>query len=132
MATKATKINQMLRSSSWIYWRLAPILTTRSRAFQRLAGLWSVSFEEPTLDPYCRLLNDSGLACLDVSNWSELVVFNRPSIVVLSADETLHRAIVQSVVGQNVNLLIGEREILVDRATFESVWTGSAVGSLAL
>lgn len=102
-------------------------MTTRSRAFQRLAGLWSVSFEEPTLDPYCRLLNDSGLACLDVSNWSELVVFNRPSIVVLSADETLHRAIVQSVVGQNVNLLIGEREILVDRATFESVWTGSAV-----
>ena len=37
------------------------------------------------------------------------------------------RDIVQSVVGQNVNLLIGEREILVDRATFESAWTGSAV-----
>ena len=102
-------------------------MTTRSRAFQRLAGLWGVSFEEPVLDPYCRLLNDSGLACLDVNDWAELVFFNRPSIVVLSADKTLHRAIVQSVVGQNVNLLIGEREVLVDRVTFESVWTGNAV-----
>ncbi len=102
-------------------------LTTRSQAFQRLAALWGYEFAEPVLEPYCRVLDSAGLGCLDVASWAELLVYNRPSIVVLSVDDTLHRAIVRGLTDDSVQLLIGDRAVVVGRATFEALWNGDSV-----
>ena len=103
--------------------------TTRSRAFKMLAGLWSYEFSEPILNPFCQTLEQAALQCITITDFAELVSHNRPSIVVLSWQGQLHRAILREVNETQVSLLVADQAVLLAQQSFIELWTGNAVGT---
>ena len=106
-------------------------LTVRINAFRRLSTEWETLLPNQLLKPICQELLATGLRCLAVSNWPQLVNFNRPAIIVLAHEGQLHRVIVQSLDGSTNNamatVLVGDTQHRVRVSELRDRWTNDGV-----
>ncbi|KOO14794.1 general secretion pathway protein GspA [Vibrio xuii] len=88
-----------------------------------LYKLWG--YRASVLDQLC-LNNDDGLfRCqLDQASLDELVQANRPVVLSLQIDEQPRFAILYSVVGNQVELLVKDQRVSFDRQWLTSIWQG--------
>ena len=131
---KKSASNSGLQSNqSTAYSQLAPLLETSSdltgrvSAFKSLAKIWQRQLPETLLQPICSAIETQSLRCLGFSDWSQLLSFNRPAIIVLNHNEQLHRAVVSSIDGDNASLVVGDQRMSVSLAELRSRWVNRGV-----
>ena len=113
------KLAQLLDTSS--------DLTGRTSTLKSLTGLWHRQLPKTLLQPICREIETQGLRCLGFSQWSQLLTFNRPAIIVLNHNEQLHRVVVLSVKGDDARLLVGDQSVIVSLAELRSRWVNKGM-----
>ncbi|NNC98595.1 MAG: AAA family ATPase [Gammaproteobacteria bacterium] len=102
-------------------------LTGRIAAFRTLAEIWQQDFPAQLMKPACQTVSELGLRCLGFSDWSQMLRYNRPAIIVVSHLDQLHRVIVRSVAGDSAEILVGGRAHSVAVDELRSRWTRDGV-----
>lgn len=97
-------------------------LTGRISAFRNLALLWNVDLPEQIINPSCKVVKSSGLQCVAVDSWRKLMRLNRPSIVVLTHQDQLHRVVVEVVSADAAEVRIGETVYRIPVTELQARW----------
>ena len=114
-----TEFGRILETSSDV--------TGRYTAFRALVGLWGSSLPNQIIDPLCTEAANNNLRCLGVSNWQQILRYNRPTVMVLRHDNQLHRVIVDTVDGDAAEVRVGDSIYRISVAELLDRWNGSAL-----
>lgn len=102
-------------------------LTSRTAAFRALAAAWDVDLPAQLIRPACETLLANGVDCLSVTTWAQLQRFNRPAILVLDQNNSLHRVIVFKLDANTAQVLVGQNVLDVSVAELRSRWTNNGI-----
>jgi len=102
-------------------------LTGRIAAFRALGAAWDVDLPSQLIQPACDILKSNGVECLAVSSWAQLQRYNRPTILVLDQNNSLHRVIVFKIDQDSAQVLVGENVLDVSVSELQSRWTNNGV-----
>ncbi|MFQ3243880.1 MAG: general secretion pathway protein A [Arenicella sp.] len=102
-------------------------LTGRIAAFRALSAAWDVDLPSQLIQPACDVLKDSGVACLSITSWSQLQRYNRPAILVLDQNDSLHRVIVFKIERGSAQVLVGQSVLDVSINELQSRWTNNGI-----
>lgn len=102
-------------------------LTSRTAAFRALAAAWDVDLPAKLIQPACETLLANGVDCLSVTTWAQLQRFNRPAILVLDQNNSLHRVIVFKLDADTAQVLVGQNVLNVSVAELRSRWTNNGI-----
>lgn len=102
-------------------------LTGRIAAFRALGAAWDVDLPSQLIQPACDVLKDSGVACLSITSWSQLQRYNRPAILVLDQNDSLHRVIVFKIERDSAQVLVGQSVVDVSINELQSRWTNNGI-----
>jgi len=102
-------------------------LTSRTAAFRALAAAWDVDLPAQLIQPACDTLLSNGVDCLSVTTWAQLMRFNRPAILVLDQNNSLHRVIVFKLDADMAQVLVGQSVLDVSVAELRSRWTNNGI-----
>ncbi len=102
-------------------------LTSRTAAFRALAAAWDVDLPAQLIQPACEILLTNGVDCLSVTTWAQLQRFNRPAILVLDQNNSLHRVIVFKLDANTAQVLVGQNVLNVSVAELRSRWTNNGI-----
>ena len=102
-------------------------LTSRTAAFRALGAAWDVDLPARMIQPACSLLSAEGVKCLGVSTWAQLQRFNRPAILVLDQNGSVHRVIVFKLDEENAQILVGQSVLSVSVDELRSRWTNNGI-----
>lgn len=102
-------------------------LTGRIAAFRALGAAWDVDLPSQLIQPACNILSNEGVECLGVSSWAQLQRYNRPTILVLDQNNSLHRVIVFKLEQDSAQLLVGQEVLNVSLSELQSRWTNNGI-----
>jgi general secretion pathway protein A len=102
-------------------------LTGRIAAFRALSAAWDVDLPSQLIQPACDVLKESGVACLGVTSWAQLLRYNRPAILVLDQNDSLHRVIVFKLEQDSAQVLVGQNVVDVSINELQSRWTNNGI-----
>lgn len=102
-------------------------ITGRVAALRHLSSAWDVELPKPLLQSACNELEQVGVACIGVNNWSQMLRLNRPTILVLDQREQLHRVILFKVEGEQAQVLVGENVHTVTVGELQARWVRKAL-----
>lgn len=102
-------------------------LTGRIAAFRALGAAWDVDLPSKLIQPACDILKESGVDCLAVTSWAQLLRYNRPAILVLDQNDSLHRVIVFKIERDSAQVLVGQNVIDVSINELQSRWTNNGI-----
>ncbi|MFT6407789.1 MAG: general secretion pathway protein A [Arenicella sp.] len=102
-------------------------LTGRIAAFRALAAAWDVDLPGQLIQPACDTLKESGIDCLGVTSWAQLQRYNRPTILVLDQNDSLHRVIVFKLEQDLAQVLVGRNVVNVSTSELQSRWTNNGI-----
>ena len=100
-------------------------LTGRITAFRALTKLWDVELPDQLFLPMCEEAKVKGLNCVFVSDWDQLLRFNRPAVLVIRHGNQLHRVVVEAVNGDAVEVGVGESIYRIPTQELQSRWQGN-------
>jgi len=100
-------------------------LTGRIAAFRALGAAWDVDLPSQMIQPACDILNDNGVECLTVSSWAQMQRYNRPTILVLDQNGSLHRVIVFKLEQDTAQVLVGQNVLTVSLSELRSRWASN-------
>ncbi|MCP5421229.1 MAG: AAA family ATPase, partial [Gammaproteobacteria bacterium] len=92
----------------------------------RLLTLWGESWPAKSDDAPCEQVQTMGLRCLSgIADWDELGRYNRPALLRLGdSGQNQGQAVLRSLRGDQVTLLIGNDTVRTDTAILGSLWKG--------
>ena len=102
-------------------------ITGRSLAFRNLAQAWDVALPLPLIKPACTTLQEQGIECLGVTNWQQLIRFNRPSILVVEQGDQLHRIILFALNDDDAEVLVGENVHTISQSELRARWNNNGI-----
>jgi len=102
-------------------------LTGRIAAFRALGAAWDVDLPSKLIQPACDILKESGVDCLGVTSWAQLLRYNRPAVLVLDQNDSLHRVIVFKIEGDSAQVLVGQNVVDVSINELQSRWTNNGI-----
>jgi len=102
-------------------------LTGRIAAFRALAAAWDVDLPSQLIQPACDILESEGVECLTVSSWAQMNRYNRPAILVLDQNGSLHRVIVFKIEEDSAQILVGQSVLDVSLSELQSRWTNNGI-----
>ena len=102
-------------------------LTGRIAVFRALGAAWDVDLPSQLIQPACDILKSNGVECLAVSSWAQLRRYNRPSILVLDQNGSLHRVIIFKIEQNSAQILVGQNVLNVSLSELKSRWTNNGV-----
>ncbi len=102
-------------------------LTGRIAAFRALGAAWDVDLPSQLIQPACDVLQENGVECLSVTSWAQLQRYNRPSILVLDQNNSLHRVIVFKLDQDSAQVLVGQNVLDVSVDELKSRWTNNGI-----
>ncbi len=102
-------------------------ITGRTAALRNLGSAWDVELPETLIRSACQELEGQGVVCLGVSNWRQMLRFNRPTILVLEQREQLHRVILFNVEGEQAQVLVGDNVHTVSVSELQARWARKAL-----
>ena len=101
--------------------------TSRIQAFRNLSDIWDMPLPSLLIDDFCTEVRKLELDCYvgKSSSLQELVLYNRPAILVLENLTGVHRVILRGVNETDANVQIGDTQITVTRNELEELWNGN-------
>ena len=102
-------------------------LTGRIAAFRALAAAWDVELPSQLIQPACDVLANEGVECLSVTSWAQMRRYNRPAILVLDQNGSLHRVIVFKLESGLAQVLVGQNVLNVSLSELQSRWTNNGI-----
>ena len=102
-------------------------LTGRTAAFRALGAAWDVDLPSKLIQPACDILKESGVDCLRVTSWAQLLRYNRPAILVLDQNDSLHRVIVFKIGRDSAQVLVGQNVLDVSINELQSRWADNGI-----
>jgi general secretion pathway protein A len=102
-------------------------LTGRIAAFRALGAAWDVDLPSQLIQPACDVLKENGVNCLGITSWAQLLRYNRPSILVLDQNDSLHRVIVFKLERDSAQVLVGQNVVDVSINELQSRWTNNGI-----
>ncbi|MBL4673878.1 MAG: AAA family ATPase [Arenicella sp.] len=102
-------------------------LTGRIAVFRALGAAWDVDLPSQLIQPVCEVLKESGVDCLGITSWAQLRRYNRPAILVLDQNDSLHRVIVFKLERDSAQVLVGQNVVDVSISELKSRWTNNGV-----
>lgn len=100
--------------------------TGRVATFRNLASAWDVDLPDQLLGPLCQELSEQKVECLAVANWAKLLRLNRPTIMVLSHKDVLHRVILYQLENEVASVLVGEQSYELPVSELRDRWGDDA------
>ena len=102
-------------------------LTGRIATFRALAAAWDVELPSQLIQPACDILANEGVECLSVTSWAQMRRYNRPAILVLDQNGSLHRVIVFKLESDLAQVLVGQNVLNVSLSELQSRWTNNGI-----
>ncbi|NND82948.1 MAG: AAA family ATPase [Gammaproteobacteria bacterium] len=102
-------------------------LTGRITTLRALAQMWGVQLPQQLMQAICSEVQATGLRCLGVETWQQLLRYNRPTAMVLTHNDQLHRVILTALQKNTAEVLVGERSVRVSVAELQQRWNGNAL-----
>lgn len=111
---KLISLNRMLENS--------PQRSSFSDALKVLAGVWKATLPNGSDKQNCEQIFSSGLQCLAFSRWNKIYSYNRPAIITIKFNQSLHRVVVTSLDNGEASILFNRKMYKVSEKQLRSMW----------